>query len=120
MPILDRHRLNGSLDAATARQRIAAETHRQVLIDALAQVETAANAYDQSQSAAVFAQKAVSASEQQLKLARSRYKAGVNSFIDVVVAEQAVLNARQSLISSEADAARALAQLYGAMGLGGA
>jgi len=120
MPILDRHRLNGSLDAAAARQRIAAETHRQVLIDALAQVETAANAYDQSQSAAVFAQKAVSASEQQLKLARSRYKAGVNSFIDVVVAEQAVLNARQSLISSEADAARALAQLYGAMGLGGA
>jgi NodT family efflux transporter outer membrane factor (OMF) lipoprotein len=120
MPIFDRSRLNGSLDAAAARQRIAAETHRQVIIDALAQVETAANAYEQAQSAAVFAQSAVGASEQQLTLARSRYQAGINSFIDVVAAEQAVLNARQSLISTQADAARALAELYGAMGLGGA
>jgi multidrug efflux system outer membrane protein len=111
--------LAANLDAASARQRIAAEGHRQVLIDALSQVETASNAFNSAHASAGFAAQAVAGSERQLNLAGSRYRAGVSSFLDVIIAEQSVFAARQSVTSAEADAARALAALYAAMGLGG-
>jgi NodT family efflux transporter outer membrane factor (OMF) lipoprotein len=118
-PLFERGTLAANLDAASARQRIAAEGHRQALIDALSQVETAGNEFNSARVSAGFAAQAAAASERQLNLARSRYRAGVSSFLDVIIAEQSVFAARQSVTSAEADAARALAALYAAMGLGG-
>jgi len=118
-PLLQRERLYAALEAASARQRIAAETHRQIVVAALNEVETVAAAVRYATASADRAMAAVAATELQLQLARTRYKAGASSFLEVIVAEQAVFAARQEMIGTEAEAARSLAALFGAMGLGG-
>jgi outer membrane protein TolC len=82
-------------------------------------VETVAAAVRYATASADRAMAAVAATELQLQLARTRYKVGASSFLEVIVAEQAVFAARQEMIGTEAEAARSLAALFGAMGLGG-
>ncbi|MDX2222263.1 MAG: efflux transporter outer membrane subunit [Rhodospirillaceae bacterium] len=119
-PILQRGQLRAGLEAASARQRVAVETHRQSIITALNEVEISSALYRGADAAAERSAAAVRAAELQLQLARARYRAGANSFLEVIVAEQDLLAARRALITADADASRALAALYAAMGLGGA
>jgi outer membrane protein TolC len=61
---------------------------------------------------------AADASNNAAILARSQYRAGLTDFLTLLQSEQSLLQARDSLASAEADQARALIQLYLALGGG--
>lgn len=106
------------IDGAKAQQAIAAENYAQAVVDALSEVERALNELGAAQGEMQELEQAVAAATQETRLARSRYTAGLSPLLNVLTAEQGLLDAQSRLASARARAGNALIALNTAMGRG--
>lgn len=110
----------GRLDAlARASGAIAvteANLYRQVVVNAVADVETQVSRVDLGQAAIVANDANVASAQDQARLARVRYTSGLSGFLDVLTAERAVFEAQSAAV--EATRASALAEIALGLALG--
>ncbi|MFK7958345.1 MAG: efflux transporter outer membrane subunit [Lysobacterales bacterium] len=117
-PLLDLKRTRARIDAADGRAHAALNQLEQTWLAALAETETAIVTF-QSELARLEALKdAASANVRAADLARKRYRAGVDNFLQVLDAERRVLESEDQLAGSETAAVVALIALYKSLGGG--
>lgn len=116
--IFDAGRLRSQLRSARAAADGAFATYKQTILSGLEDVENAVQALNSAKARQTELAIAADASNNAAILARSQYRAGLTDFLTLLQSEQSLLSARDSLASAEADQARALIQLYLALGGG--
>lgn len=116
-PLLNFGAIQGSIDAAEARQMQAYHGYRQTILEAVADVETALSnfAHETQHVDALF--KAVASNRETLRLARLRYENGLTAFTDVLNAQQSAYQSEQELARSEAARAQSLVAIYKSLGV---
>jgi NodT family efflux transporter outer membrane factor (OMF) lipoprotein len=114
--ILDFGRIQGQIDAASAREQAAYETWRKSILQAMQDVETAlSNVSRISEQRAALAHARENA-DRSLALARVRYKAGDSSLLDALDAQRQLIAADSALVDAEANYVTAIIALYKALG----
>jgi multidrug efflux system outer membrane protein len=116
--IFDAGRLRSQLRSARAAADGSFATYKQTILSGLEDVENAVQALNSAKARQAELAIAADASNNAAILARSQYRAGLTDFLTLLQSEQSLLQARDSLASAEADQARALIQLYLALGGG--
>jgi NodT family efflux transporter outer membrane factor (OMF) lipoprotein len=116
-PLFTAGRLRANVDFAKAGYDVTAANYRRVVLTAMQEVEDGIlggaaleRAYAQSQTAAASARKV-------LDLATTRYEGGVSTYLDVITAQQALLNAERQ--SSQLQGQRLLIAVFLVKALGG-
>ena len=117
-PIFQGGKIRGNIRAARAQQDQAYYAYRKAILTALQDVEDSLARY-QADQRRIGAQKAsVDASTNSLLIARQQYAVGLVTFINVLQAQQTLLNAENGLVQDEGQLAVDLASLYKALGGG--
>ena len=116
--IFDGGRTRAQVDSAEAGARVALANWEQAILQALADVETAAVDQRTADDRVAFNQEGLEAATNTAILARSQYQAGLIDFQVLLTAENALLSAQNQLITSEADRAIAFVRLTQALGGG--
>ncbi len=117
-PVLDLTRVRARIDAADARALAALNTLELTWLGALSETETAIVSFDSELARTAALKDAAAANVRAADLARKRYRAGVDNFLQVLDAERRVLESEDQLASSETAAVVALIALYKALGGG--
>ncbi|MCA3071378.1 MAG: TolC family protein [Rhodocyclaceae bacterium] len=118
-PLFDAGRLAARADAARARERAAAIAYRQAALEALGEVEDGLQRLAQAMAEDDQNAVAADAAAARVALARSRWRAGLVPFLDVVLAEQALHAANAERALSRSRMLESFARLSAAVGLGG-
>jgi len=116
IPLFDGGARRGDLAAAEARAREALIAYRTALLAAVAEVETALGALDAARLRVADLREAAATGETAVGQARDLYEQGLVGFLDVLDAERTLLDTRQALLDAETDTARAITDLYAAVG----
>lgn len=114
--LIDFGRIEGRIDAAQAREKIAYEQYRLTILEAVTEVETALNDYARINEQRVSLQKAYENADSALSLSETLYREGEVSFLDVLDAQRTVNEADASLVDSEIALAESLTRLYKSLG----
>jgi outer membrane protein, multidrug efflux system len=114
--LLDFGRLEGLARANGARAEAAALLYRQAVVQGLTEVETQAGAVRRADAAVMALDAAVASASDQARLARVRYTSGLSSFLDVLVADQALYEAESARTTARAERATAAFALIAALG----
>ncbi len=117
-PIFDAGRIRQQVNIQTAVQEQALIQYQATVLNALAEVENALVALANAQRQQLSLRTADQAARQAAQLARYRYSAGLIDFQTVLDTERTALSVEDKLTASTADGAKALIQLYKAMGGG--
>lgn len=117
-PVFAGGSLRANIRAAEARNSEAAVDYERVVLQALAEVETALLRYDESLRGRRALERASDASEGVVKLARRRYEEGVADFLAVLDAERELRAAQDQQAQAETDSLLQLVDLYRALGGG--
>jgi len=118
LPIFEGGQLRGQLKLRRAEQREAALRYRKTVLQAWHDVDNALTAYAELQHARQDAQTVAKNDEISLKVAEDRYRQGVESFIDVTVAQAQLFGAQETLVRAQTDLTTSLVALYKALGGG--
>lgn len=116
LPMIDFGRVRALVRQADARQQSALANYEQVVLAAVADVETRLNAYVKAVEASQLLKESADASREAFRLAKLQYTEGVASNLDVLTAEQSKLAAESAQAEGNAAAGQALAALYKALG----
>ena len=117
-PIFQGGQIRGNIRAARAQQDQAYYAYRKAILTALQDVEDSLARY-QADQRRITAQKAsVAASTNSLLIARQQYGVGLVTFINVLQAQQTLLNAENGMVQDQGQLAVDLASLYKALGGG--
>lgn len=112
----------GRRDAEVARTRAVLEEsaarYRGVALGAFQQVEDGLALLSNYGEAAASERRALAAAERTLQLATTRYREGASSYLDVVTAQTAALQARRNALDLDTRQRRASVQLVRALGGG--
>ena len=114
----DLGRQRAEAEAADARVEGALAAYEQTVLLALEDVDTALSAFAREEQRRQELQVAARASARAVELARLRFDAGLDSFLDFLDAERTLLNAEQALAESEVGVATRLVTVYKALGGG--
>jgi multidrug efflux system outer membrane protein len=117
-PALDLGGAHARLKAQKARGQEAEATYDQTVLQAIADLETALDAYRQQQRRIVSLAAQVDASRAAATLARIRYKEGSADFLVLLDAERTLLSAEDSLTMAQTDANTDIVAIYKALGGG--
>lgn len=117
-PIFEGGRLRAQIEAAEARNSIAAVEYEQTVLNALDETESALIRYSKERETRAKLKKAVNASARSTELANSLYDQGLTGFIDVLDAERALTETKDALVQSETRVLINLITLYKALGGG--
>ena len=117
LPLLDFGRVNALVKQANARQRIAYLTYRQTILNALAEVESSLNAYQQAQSQYALITKAANSARLAEKIVKVQYREGLTGLIDVLTTQQRRLETESELASAKAAVGQRYTSLYKALGV---
>lgn len=101
-----------------ARAQAALSTYEKTILEALEDLQTSMNNFVKEEERRGRLQTAARLSKEAASLARVRYEAGVDAFIDVLNAEATLLEAEDTLAQSEISAALNLIAIYKALGGG--
>ncbi len=101
-----------------ARAQAALSTYEKTVLEALQELQTSMNNFVKEEERRGRLQTAARLSKEAASLARVRYEAGVDAFIDVLNAEATLLEAEDTLAQSEISAALNLIAIYKALGGG--
>lgn len=116
MPILDFGRIQGQIDAASAREVQAFEAWRKAIFQGIQDVETSLNnvarIHDQRLALATARDHAAKA----WTLAQTRYKAGDISLLDALEAQHQLNDADSALVDAESNYVTSVIALYKAIG----
>ncbi|RKF23543.1 efflux transporter outer membrane subunit [Altericroceibacterium spongiae] len=102
LPLFNRGQLVGNLRSAEAQSDIAVANYNATLIDALHDVADAATSIEALQQRQTETDEALKAAEGAYSIARQRYKGGLATYLDVLTAEDTVLERRR--LSADLDA----------------
>jgi len=117
-PIFTGGRLTGNLHIAEAQQQQALINYQSTVLEAFREVDDALISYKRSREQVTAQQALVNAEGGALRLANVRYKAGVDTYLNVLTAEQALFSGQITLAQDRASVLIALVQLYQALGGG--
>ena len=104
LPIFNRGRLIGELRGAEAQSDLAVANYDATLVEALHQVADAAGSIRALEARRRDAETALSAAEGAYSIARQRYEGGLSTYIDVLTAEDTVLDRRRAAADLDARA----------------
>jgi NodT family efflux transporter outer membrane factor (OMF) lipoprotein len=116
--IFDAGRLRSQVRSAQAGAEGALAAYKSTVLGGLEDVENAVQALDSAKARQSSLAVATDASNNAAVLARAQYRVGLTDFLTLLQSETALLQARDSLASAQADQALALVQLYLALGGG--
>lgn len=118
LPLIDWGRANNRVRSARASAEIAALTYRSTVLNALREVSNALNATQKVQE--VIKQNTIrsNADEENTRLQNMRYKAGINSYLEVLDAQRQQYNSQLDVVRSQRDLLIAHVDLYRALGGG--
>lgn len=116
-PLLNFGRLESEIDAADARKNQALQRYRKTVLEALEGVENALVQYDSQRKRLASLEESVSSQREAARMARLKYEAGDAVFIDVLIAEEKLLQSESGVVQAKAAASRAAIDLYTAMGV---
>jgi NodT family efflux transporter outer membrane factor (OMF) lipoprotein len=104
LPIFNRGRLVGELRGAEAQSDLAVANYDATLVEALHEVADAAGSIRALETRRRDAQAALTAAAGAYSIARQRYEGGLATYIDVLTAEDTVLDRRRTLTELDARA----------------
>lgn len=117
-PILNYKRILNDVRVQDARYQEALVDYVNTVITAAQEVEDGLTGYLREQDSAVFAQNAVTASEQAVKLALVQYREGSVDYTRVLDTQRSLLDSQNRLINTQSAAVTNLIALYKALGGG--
>ena len=116
--IFDAGRRSSQIRSARAGADLAFATYRQTVLTGLEDVENAIQSLQAAKARQAELAIALDAANNAAVYSRSQYRSGLIDFLTLLQSEQSLLSARDQLASAQADQARALVQLYLALGGG--
>jgi len=116
--IFDGGRTQAQVESAEAAAEGALAAWQQSILGALEDVETASVDLNSSRDRVTIFGEALDAANNSAILARSQYQSGLTDFQTLLISENQLLSARNSLVSAEADRANAFIRLTQALGGG--
>lgn len=93
--LFDGGRLNANVDFARAGYDVAVANYRRVVLSAMQEVEDGITGVATLERAHTQAQTAIISARRVLDLANSRYEGGVATYLDVITAQQSLLNSER-------------------------
>jgi NodT family efflux transporter outer membrane factor (OMF) lipoprotein len=117
-PVFNAGRTAASIASAREEREQALITYRETVLSALREVEDALARFKTEDDRRANLVQSVNAAHNTLTIAEDQYNAGVVSFINVLQAENALLNSRDQLIQSDAQTLSDLVAVYKALGGG--
>lgn len=118
LPIFEGGRLHARVRIKKAKQKQAALTYRQTVLNALREVEDAIVSYHNVQAHQQSLAASEAANRKALAMARERYQSGLSGYLEVLDSQQALLRARDALAQSVQSVRIQLIALYKALGGG--
>jgi outer membrane protein TolC len=116
-PLFDAGRIKGNYEAAKAGYDIAVANYRRVVLTAMQEAEDGIIGLAALERASVQAGVAVESARRTLELVNARYEGGVASPLEVIVAQQQLLNAER--LASQLVGQRLLTSVFLVKALGG-
>jgi NodT family efflux transporter outer membrane factor (OMF) lipoprotein len=117
-PLFDGGKRLAAVRAAREEREQAFLAYKTAVLGALRDVEDALTRYENEETRRASLAQAVAAAQGSLQIAQAQYATGFQPFIDVLQAENAVLNAKDQLTQSDASVATDLVAVYKALGGG--
>ena len=118
IPLFQGGRLTGELQLRKSQQREAAIAFEKTVLTAWEDVDNALVTYAEAQRRRMQTAEAVKQNEIALRAARQRYQEGASDFLNVVSAEQQLLQSQNNLATDDTQIATDLVALYRALGGG--
>ena len=115
---LDRERVEARIDATDARTRGQLANFDKTVLGALAEVDTSMVNFSREQQRRTQLAQAAKSSTHAAMLAKMRFDAGLDSFLDVLDSDARMFAAQDQLVASETQAAVDVIALYKALGGG--
>jgi multidrug efflux system outer membrane protein len=117
-PIFNAGKTRAQIAAAREEKAQALITYRQTVLGAFRDVEDALARYKAEDDRRASLARSVDAATSSLAIAQAQYRAGLVTFINVLQAENSLLNSRDQLVQSQAQTLSDLVSLYKALGGG--
>lgn len=114
--LFDGGRLKANLEVASAGHEVAAANYRRVVLAAMQEVEDGISGVAALTRATAQAGVAVDSSRRVLRLAAGRYEGGITTYLDVITAQQAVLNTERQAAQLQGQTLLACVFLVKALG----
>ncbi len=118
VPIFDAGKTRASIRVAREENRQAEIAYRTTILVALREVEDDLARYTAEESRRTSLAQSVDSARNSLKIAQDQYRTGFVTFINVLSAENTLLNAEDQLTQSDAQVATDLVAIYKALGGG--
>ena len=116
-PVIDSGRLNANLDFAKAGYDVTTANYRRVILTAMQEAEDGIVGLAALERASDQAAAAIVSARRVLDLATSRYEGGVATYLEVITAEQGLLNAER--LAAQLSGQRMLTAVFLVKALGG-
>ena len=117
-PLFDGGNLRAQLEGQTARQTELIASYRKTVLTALADVENALIAIQQSRKQEILQQEAVAASRRAYEISEERLRAGTIDLVTLLAVQQNLFQAQENLIQSRLARLQAALSLIQALGGG--
>ncbi len=117
-PIFEGGRVRANIAAAKEEREQALLAYRGAVLGAFRDVEDALARFKAEDDRRASLAQSVTAAQSTLKIAQDQYRAGTVTFINVLQAQDALLNSRDQLTQSDAQALSDLVSVYKALGGG--
>jgi multidrug efflux system outer membrane protein len=117
-PLFEGGRVRAMIEETKAEREQAYQAYRSAVLGAFREVEDALDRFKAEDDRRAHLTDAVGAAERKLKIAQDQYGAGTVTFLNVLQAENALLNSRDQLVQSDPQALTDLTALYKALGGG--
>ena len=118
IPLFEGGRLTGELRLRESQQRETAIAFQKTVLTAWRDVDNALKAYAEAQQRRMKTAEAMKQNEHALRAARQRYQEGASDFLNVVSAEQQLLQSQNNLATDDTQIATDLVTLYRSLGGG--
>ena len=116
-PLIDAGRLRANVDFAREGYDVAVANYRRVVLTAMQEAEDGITGLAALESADAQAQVAIASARHVLDLATSRYEGGVTTYLDVITAQQSLLNSER--LAAQLQGQRLLTSVFLVKALGG-
>jgi NodT family efflux transporter outer membrane factor (OMF) lipoprotein len=118
VPIFDAGRARAGIAAAREEREQAFQAYRGAVLSAFRDVEDALARFKAEDDRRTSLLRSVAAAQNTLKIAQDQYRAGLVTFINVLQAQNALLNSRDQLVQSDAQTLSDIVAVYKALGGG--
>ena len=114
----DMERVKARINQSDARAQAAVASYEKTVLIALEELHTSVSNFSKEEERRARLQSSTRSAKEAADIARIRYRAGVDTFIDVLSAEATLLQAEDTLAQSEISTALDLIAVYKALGGG--